>query len=221
MAKVLFIHGSGIHPSVSRKRARLEEAGHQVEVCPDILYPRPLTAWAIRKRSWFDAAVQIAQEAYDRCQPDVVVGSSMGGAVAMNLRAGSAPQVLVAPAWRAWMRRFGTAARVQPATVIVHGRRDWLVFARYSRRLLLRSKPQVPHEAAVVAYLEERLFERFGDAGSGVQVKGRLLQVVRDDHKCRSLPAVQALLGAVEVLVELAGESSRQIELETSTPSGK
>jgi ABC-type uncharacterized transport system substrate-binding protein len=36
----------------------------------------------------FDAAVRIAQAEFDRHKPDVVVGSSRSGAVAMNIEAG-------------------------------------------------------------------------------------------------------------------------------------
>jgi alpha-beta hydrolase superfamily lysophospholipase len=39
----------------------------------------------------FEAAVRIAQDEFDRHKPDVVVGSSRGGAVAMNLKIGSTP----------------------------------------------------------------------------------------------------------------------------------
>jgi hypothetical protein len=36
---------------------------------------------------------------FDQHHPDVVVGSSRGGAVAMNIDAGAAPLVLLCPAW--------------------------------------------------------------------------------------------------------------------------
>ena len=46
----------------------------------------------------FEAAVRIAQAEYDRHRPDVVVGSSRGGAVAMNINSGDARLVLLCPA---------------------------------------------------------------------------------------------------------------------------
>ena len=64
----------------------------------------------------FDAAVRIAQAEFDRHQPDVVVGSSRGGAVAMNIDSGDTPLVLLCPAWKTW----GTATTVKPGTVILH-----------------------------------------------------------------------------------------------------
>ncbi len=36
----------------------------------------------------FEGAVRIAQAEFDRHQPDVVIGSSRGGAVAMNINSG-------------------------------------------------------------------------------------------------------------------------------------
>ena len=71
----------------------------------------------------FAEAVRIAQGAFDRDQPDVVVGSSRGGAVAMSIGSGSAKIVLLCPAWR----KFGTAKTVKPGTVILHSRADDVV----------------------------------------------------------------------------------------------
>jgi predicted esterase YcpF (UPF0227 family) len=48
----------------------------------------------------FEAALQAAQRAFDQHQPEVVVGSSRGGAVAVNLASGSARLVLICPAWK-------------------------------------------------------------------------------------------------------------------------
>ena len=60
----------------------------------------------------FDAAVEIVQGEFDRQKPDVVVGSSSGGAVAMNIDSGTRPLVLLCPAWKRW----GTATTVKPNT---------------------------------------------------------------------------------------------------------
>jgi pimeloyl-ACP methyl ester carboxylesterase len=68
----------------------------------------------------FAAALATAQAAFDEHQPDVVVGSSRGGAVALNLRSGNAKLVLLCPAWRNW----GTATVAKPGTVILHSRAD-------------------------------------------------------------------------------------------------
>jgi hypothetical protein len=64
----------------------------------------------------FAEAVRIAQAEFDEHQPDVVVGSSRGGAVAMNINSSDARLVLLCPAWE----KFGTAKTVKPGTVIRH-----------------------------------------------------------------------------------------------------
>jgi len=48
----------------------------------------------------FEAALTTAQVAFDQHQPEVVVGSSRGGAVAINSNSGSARLVLLCPAWK-------------------------------------------------------------------------------------------------------------------------
>ena len=65
-------------------------------------------------------AVRIAQAEFDKHQPDIVVGSSRGGAVAMNINSGSAKLVLLCPAWKKW----GTARMVGKGMVILHNRAD-------------------------------------------------------------------------------------------------
>jgi hypothetical protein len=71
----------------------------------------------------FADAVRIAQAGFDRYLPDVVVGSSRGGAVAINIYSGEARLVLLCPAWRKW----GTVRTVKPGTVILHSRADDVV----------------------------------------------------------------------------------------------
>ncbi|MBX3399231.1 MAG: alpha/beta hydrolase [Gemmataceae bacterium] len=68
----------------------------------------------------FETAVRTAQEAFDKHLPQVVVGSSRGGAVAMNISSGDAKLVLLCPAWKNW----GTVKSVRPDTVILHSRAD-------------------------------------------------------------------------------------------------
>ena len=100
--KILFLHGWQSTPG-GVKPTYLKDHGHEVlnPALPD---------------DDFDAAVRIAQAEFDQHQPDVVVGSSRGGAVAMNINAGSTPLVLLCPAWKRW----GTARTVKPGTVILH-----------------------------------------------------------------------------------------------------
>ncbi len=48
----------------------------------------------------FNEAVRIAQAEFDKHQSDVVVGSSRGGAVAMNIQIGKNRLVLLCPTWK-------------------------------------------------------------------------------------------------------------------------
>lgn len=68
----------------------------------------------------FAAAVRTAQAEFDRHRPQVIVGSSRGGAVAMNIGSGEAKLVLLCPAWKKW----GTVGTVKAGTVILHSRAD-------------------------------------------------------------------------------------------------
>lgn len=71
----------------------------------------------------FAEAVRIAQADFDQHQPQVVVGSSRGGAVAMNINSGDTKLVLLCPAWK----KYGAAKTVRPDTVILHSRADDVV----------------------------------------------------------------------------------------------
>ena len=68
----------------------------------------------------FDEAVRIAQAEFDRHRPDVVVGSSRGGAVATNIESGDTPLVLLCPAWKRW----GKATTVKKNATLLHSRAD-------------------------------------------------------------------------------------------------
>jgi hypothetical protein len=203
MAKVLYLHGSSVGPS-GRKTEWLEGHGHPVVGRPRLPYPRHRRGswrWVIAffDRRWFSQAVAVAQDAYDRTRPDIIVGSSMGGAVAMNLRSGDTPQVLVAPAWKAWpCLHFGRARTVKPATVILHGERDRLIPPAYSRQLLA-SGPQHPAAGLIGQELALRLDR---DCGGGCRVVGRLVVLEGEVHRCDSEAVLRALSAAVEVLAD-------------------
>jgi hypothetical protein len=99
----------------------------------------------------FDAAVRIAQQEFDQGKPDVVVGSSRGGAVAVNINIGNTPLVLLCPDWKRW----GTATTVKPGTVILHSRTDEVVPFADSVELVRNSG--VPSSALVEVGTEHRL----------------------------------------------------------------
>lgn len=80
-------------------------------------------------------AVRIAQAEFDRHQPDVIVGSSRGGALAMNLECGDTPLVLLCPAWK----KYGSARTVKANTTILHSRADDVVPFADSEELVKNS----------------------------------------------------------------------------------
>ncbi len=121
MATVLFLHGWNSNPG-GVKPTYLAGHGHVVinPALPD---------------EDFDEAVRIAQESFDQHRPDVVVGSSRGGAVAMNIDSSGATLILLCPAWKKW----GAARTVKPDTVILHSEADDVIPIADSRELVARS----------------------------------------------------------------------------------
>ena len=99
----------------------------------------------------FERAVVTAQAEFDRHRPDVVVGSSRGGAVAMNLAIGDTPLVLLCPAWRHW----GTATTVPPGTRILHSPLDEIIPFADSKALLRNSC--LPPDALIETGSDHRL----------------------------------------------------------------
>jgi len=83
----------------------------------------------------FAESVRLAQEIFDSEKPGAVVGSSRGGAVAMNMRSGATKLVLLCPAWR----KFGEARTIKPGTVILHSRADDVVPFADSEELIRNS----------------------------------------------------------------------------------
>jgi len=83
----------------------------------------------------FDEAVRRAQAEFDKHQPHVVVGSSRGGAVAMNIESGDARLVLLCPAWKKW----GTVRTIKADSYILHSRADDVVPFADSEELVRNS----------------------------------------------------------------------------------
>lgn len=99
----------------------------------------------------FAEAVRIAQREFDQHRPDAVVGSSRGGAVAMNIASGEARLVLLCPAWKKW----GSAKRVKKGTIILHSRADDVV--PFEDSALLVTSSDLSMEALVEVGADHRL----------------------------------------------------------------
>ena len=107
--RVLFLHG--LESTVGgAKPTSLKDAGHNV-VEPSLSGVE------------FDEALTIAQAYVDKYKPEVIVGSSRGGALAMNLVNPQARLVLVAPAWS----RYGDVDVVPQNSIVIHSERDNII----------------------------------------------------------------------------------------------
>ena len=134
---VLFLHGWGSGPK-GKKPSFLRSHGLRV-VTPEL------------PDHDFEVSRDLAQQAYDQIHPDVVVGSSRGGAVAMNVEAGAARLVLLCPAWKLW----GTATTVEAGTKILHCPKDCMVPFQDSIDLVANSG--LPTTNLIATGLDHRL----------------------------------------------------------------
>jgi hypothetical protein len=155
--KILFLHGwqsvpGGVKPTF------LTRHGHTV------LNPK-------LPDDDFVAALRIAQDEFDRHQPDVVVGSSRGGALAMSLDSGRARLVLLCPAWK----KYGRVRTVKPGTVVLHSRADDVVPFADSEELTRNSG--LPASALIEVGDDHRLADPEPLAAMLKACEGRQLEV--------------------------------------------
>jgi hypothetical protein len=134
---ILFLHGWQSVPG-GVKPTYLRDHGHRV-INPKLPDEN------------FDHAVQIAQAEFSRHHPEAVVGSSRGGAVAMNIDIGDAKLILLCPAWKKW----GKATTVKPGTKILHSRADEVVPFADSEELVSNSR--LPNSALIEVGTDHRL----------------------------------------------------------------
>jgi len=137
MTTILFLHGwhsipGGVKPNY------LKDHGHTV-INPAL------------DDDDFDAAVAVAQAEFDKHHPDVVIGSSRGGAVALNIVSGTTPLVLICPAWKRW----GTVKSLKPNSVILHSRQDEVIPFIESEELVTNSG--LPQETLIEVGNDHRL----------------------------------------------------------------
>ena len=120
--KILFLHGWRSVPG-GVKPTYLKSQGHNV-INPQL------------NDDDFDAAVKVAQWAYDQHRPDIIVGSSRGGAIALNLESANTPLALLCPAWKNW----GLVNKLKSNSVILHSRADDVIPFADSEELVSGSK---------------------------------------------------------------------------------
>ena len=119
--KILFLHGLGSRPG-GLKPKYLAQHGHEV-ANPQLTDDD------------FRESIRIAQSEYNGFRPDVIVGSSRGGGVAVNMESDDTPLVLLCPSWK--NKRM--ANKVKPNTVILHSRQDEVIPFADSEELLINS----------------------------------------------------------------------------------
>lgn len=135
--RILFLHGWHSVPG-GVKPTYLQDHGHSV-INPAL------------DDDDFSAALATAQAEFDKHRPEVVVGSSRGGAIAMNINSQSARLVLLCPAWKNW----GTVKTVRPGTVILHSRADDVIPFTDSEALVQNSN--LPPTALIETGNDHRL----------------------------------------------------------------
>ncbi len=118
--KALFLHG--LSSDGSMKTGFIRSLGY------DVMVPK-LSDWSFKR------ALQSAQDALDQFDPNVIVGSSRGGAVAMSIEADT-PLVLLAPAWRI----CGVKPELRTTSVVIHCPWDNMVSIFDSRELCERNR---------------------------------------------------------------------------------
>lgn len=135
--RILFLHGWQSIPG-GVKATFLKESGH------DVMNPK-------LPDDNFEEALRIAQTLFETHGPRVVVGSSRGGAIAMNMKTGDAGLVLLCPAWK----KYGASRTVKPGTLILHSRLDETIPFADSEELIRNSR--LPHGALIEVGSDHRL----------------------------------------------------------------
>ncbi len=191
MTRVLFLHGSSAGPGGSKASALRREPDFHVEE-PALPFPTWRPRGALDVARWgaealhaavFERGCRVAQDAAAAFEPDVIVGSSMGGVIAIGIDSPAA-RVLIAPATE--IKSFGiivpnpvAGRRVAVRTVILHAEEDSLVpFAASLRLLQTAANHADPGDVAVMTVIQEHLLSAGYDTRHG-----RLIRIGHD-HQC-------------------------------------
>lgn len=129
----------------------------------------------------FELAVRTGQAEYDHHRPDVIVGSSRGGAVAMNIQSTTTPLVLLCPAWKKW----GCVTAIKSNSLILHSPQDDVVPFEDSVELIHNSK--LPLETIIEVGSDHRLADESSLSvmlwACNLLRSGLQMPAIHDDHK--------------------------------------
>jgi hypothetical protein len=106
--RIVYLHGRMSSPN-SQKCQLLRENGHEV-YAPKLI-----------SHNW-EQSVFAAREMLEKVQPDLVIGSSRGGAVAMATNT-TVPMVLICPAWG----KYAPWSACRGNSTILHAKADRIV----------------------------------------------------------------------------------------------
>ena len=109
MIKILFLHGLFSNGNQSIKAHVIKALGYKV-------YAPNLSNW------WFNSAFKTAKQAVEEFEPDAIVGSSRGGAIAMQLESDK-PLILLAPAWK----HYKVNTKITTPCRVIHSLNDDMV----------------------------------------------------------------------------------------------
>ncbi len=107
-SNILYLHGLSGNPRGTKWQKLAAHFGADCVIAPYLRFEEGALSeddtddWkgeADRLFRAFVDGVEIAQRAFDECRPAVVVGSSFGGGVALQMNVGGAAVVLIAPCW--------------------------------------------------------------------------------------------------------------------------
>lgn len=137
--RILFLSGEAPANS-ERKLLALRESGFLV-LAPEL------------PKNDFAASVMIAEIAIEQFRPDLIVGDSRGGAVALNMNSADLPLVLTCPAWNTW----GSASTIKSESTILHSMADTVVPFSDSQQLV--SNSDLPARTIIETGNDHRLID--------------------------------------------------------------
>ena len=138
--RVLFVHGLESGPHGLKARYLAERFEHSLCVA------MPNSATARSSVEDYEECLELQREALAAFEPDVIVGSSFGGALCLDLISRgfwTGPAVLLCPAHRKIMHRdikVWLDIRTGGPYILVHGKRDTIVDIADSRAVLAKAQ---------------------------------------------------------------------------------